>query len=131
MRCVFALVLVLIGLARVPAASAVPSSKPVPFPVVNGTVRALLVDGDTAYVGGHFSSVGNLTGPLAFVGLRDGKVRRGFPTIAGRALDEAREGWAGVRAVVPDGKGGLFVAGHFGRIAGKRRSALAHLRPDG
>ena len=107
------------------------SSVPVPFPVVDGSVQSLLVDGDTAYVGGHFRSIGTLTGPLVFLDRRNGRVRRGFPSIAGRALDEARQGWAGVRAVEPDGAGGLYVGGHFGRVAGKRRSAVVHLRADG
>ena len=73
------------------------SSVPVPFPVVDGSVQSLLVDGDTAYVGGHFRTIGTLTGPLTFLDPRSGRVRRGFPSIAGRSLDEARQGWAGVR----------------------------------
>jgi hypothetical protein len=79
---VLCLIAALVGVrAECVSAAEVPSSDPVPFPVVNGSVRALLVDGDTAYVGGRFTSIGNMTGPLAFVGPRDGKLRRGFPIL--------------------------------------------------
>jgi hypothetical protein len=125
-----AILLCLIAAQPVGAASA-SSSTPVPFPVVNGSVRALLVDGDTAYVGGHFTSLGAPTGPLAFVGARDGKLRRGFPSIAGSAYDMDFHERAGVGAVLPDGHGGLYVGGHFGRVAGVKRSAVVRLRPDG
>jgi trimeric autotransporter adhesin len=127
-----ALVLALLAAVAAPASAArAASSAPVPFPIVDGSVQSLLVAGDTAYVGGHFTSIGTLTGPLAFLGPRNGRVLRGFPSIAGRSLDEADENWVGVHAVDPDGAGGLYVAGHFGRVAGQRRSAVVHLRRDG
>jgi outer membrane protein assembly factor BamB len=130
MRRAPAIVLCLIAAQPVSSASAT-SSTPVPFPVVNGSVQALLVDGNTTYVGGHFTSLGALTGPLAFVGPRDGRLRRGFPSIAGFSNDMVFHERAGVGAVLPDGQGGLYVGGHFGRVAGLERSAVVRLRPDG
>jgi trimeric autotransporter adhesin len=118
-------------LVAAPAAGAAPRSTPVPFPNVNGSVQSLLVAGRTAYVGGHFTAIGNPTGPLAFLDPRSGKVRRGFPAISGDGDDEAHENRAGVLAVEPDGRGGLYVAGHFSRVAGQRRVSLVHLRADG
>lgn len=126
-----ALVLGLIAALAAAPAQAAPSSTPVPYPNVDGTVQAMLVDGRTAYIGGHFSSVGNPTGPLAFLDPRSGKVRRGFPAISGETRSEWNDDWAGVLATEPDGRGGLFVAGHFSRVAGRRRVSLVHLRADG
>ena len=126
-----ALLVSLLAVVAAPGVAGAQSSTPVPFPVVNGTVRALLVDGRTAYVGGHFRSLGNPTGPLAWLDPGSGKVRRGFPSIAGHASDEAYQDWPGVLAVEPDGAGGQYVAGHFSRVAGVRRSAVVHLRRDG
>lgn len=123
----------LVSLAAWTACPSVQAASPAParFPIVDGSVHSVLVDGRTAYIGGHFTSVGEATGPLAFLDPRSGTVRRGFPSISGQSSDEANEDWAGVRAVEPDGDGGLYVAGHFSSVAGRRRSAIAHLRADG
>lgn len=77
-------VLALLGLPS--AAVAAPASVPVPFPGLDGAVYAVLVDGDTAYLGGHFSEVGRSSGPLVTLSAADGAVQRTHADIAGRAF---------------------------------------------
>ncbi len=114
-------------------AAAVPSSVPSRFPVTDGIVNAIAVDGRTAYIGGEFSNVGAPTGPLALLSPDTGDVVRSFPsfgsgphsTVAGSPKH------AVLFAIEPDGAGGWFVGGEFGYVGGVERWSLAHLRADG
>ncbi len=127
-------IVALLGLPS--AAPAASTSVPVPFPAVNGSVTALLVDGDTAYVGGAFDAIGRASGPLATFSASDGAVRRTFPQIAGRAFPGTAP-WpptipaTDVRALASDGAGGWYVGGGFSRVAGANRASLAHVLSDG
>jgi len=118
------------------AAPAASTSVPLPFPAVNGSVTALLVDGDTAYVGGAFDAIGRASGPLATFSAADGAVRRTFPQIAGRAFPGTAPfpptiPATDVRALASDGAGGWYVGGGFSRVSGANRASLAHVLADG
>jgi hypothetical protein len=54
-------------------AAAAPSSHPMPFPVVDGSVEDVLVRGSTADVAGSFEPIGPASGPLAVVSAADGR----------------------------------------------------------
>jgi outer membrane protein assembly factor BamB len=115
-------------------ATADTSSQPTAFPVVDGVVNDVLVDGDTAYVAGRFSSIGPSTGPMAFLDRDDASLVQRFPGIAGPGIDvenAPQEDPSGVYAAEPDGEGGLYVGGRFSRVDGSFRSSLVHLLPDG
>jgi hypothetical protein len=120
---------VALALAAPPAPAASPSSQPAQFPVVEGSVHAVLVDGGTAYVGGSFTSVGPMTGPMAILGAGDGALRQAFPELGAAPWGIGE--FAVVDAIEPDGAGGWYVGGHFGRAAGEYRAGLVHLRSDG
>jgi hypothetical protein len=73
-------------------AAAAPSSHPMPFPVVDGSVEDVLVRGSTADVAGSFEPIGPASGPLAVVSAADGRITRAFPGFAGQlpAYDDVR-----------------------------------------
>ena len=89
-------------------------------PYVNGPVSALLVDGDTLYVGGTFCAAGTAAGPLVLAA-PDGRVVRTHPGFSGLE----------VRAVAADGAGGWYAGGTFERVDGWERGGLVHLLADG
>jgi hypothetical protein len=123
---IVALLAVLAG-AVLPVAPA--AAAPVPFsptPLAgwstNGTVRAVLVVGDTVYVGGAFTEVRPPSGSpvprarLAAFDVHTGALRTGFVADAN----------APVRALATDGSR-LFVGGSFSQISGANRSRIAAL----
>jgi hypothetical protein len=115
----------------VPAsAAAAQTSVAAPFPAVVGDVRALLVDGSTAYIGGEFTSIGYPTGGMVALSRSDGSVVRAFPGIAGNDGDPNRS-WPRVNALTPDGRGGWFAAGHFLHADGLDRRSIVHVLADG
>ena len=74
-------------------------------PAFDKAVNAIALGGaGTVYVGGAFSSVGAFTGPIAPLDKTTGLASRlpNFPIFPGSIYD-----------VIPDGKGGYFVAGKF------------------
>jgi hypothetical protein len=85
----------------------------------NATVTAVAVSGDTAYIGGEFTYVGPVTGPLVITDLS-----------AGARVDEGFVVNGGVFASVPDGEGGWYVGGDFTEFNGLAREGLAHVRHD-
>jgi hypothetical protein len=120
---------VLVALIAAGEAAAAPSSRPALFPVVDGRVTDVLVDGSTAYVGGSFERVGTPTGPLAVLSAADAQVIRRFPGFTGHF--EVNHIETLVRAIEPDGAGGWYVGGEFLRVDGRYRTSLVHLRADG
>jgi hypothetical protein len=112
-------------LAAVFLAAAAPASAQAPQPAwyVDGPVSALLVEGETLYVGGTFSAAGSAAGPLALAD-SDGRVVRTHPGFSG---GEALE----VRALAADGAGGWFAGGTFERVDGWERGGLVHLLANG
>jgi len=92
------------------------------WPVTNGTVNAIEVDGLTGRVliGGNFTIVGP-NAPFGAV--------LTYPASApapGHERPNAR-----VRAVVPDGSGGWYIGGDFTQVGAQIRNGLAHILPDG
>ena len=123
-------VLALLGLPS--AGAAAPSSIPSPMPDFDAPVRTVLVDGDTAYLGGDFTSTGPATGPLVTFSASDATVRRMHTEIVGRAFPFSVEDEGNlVFALQADGAGGWYVGGAFNRVASRYRPSLVHLLPDG
>ena len=112
------------------AAHAAAGSAPAAFPVVDGQVNALLVDGGTAYVGGQFSRIGPPSGPLATLDPGDAHLTRAFTSITGEQAP-IYEDPVSVAAIEPDGGGGAYVAGEFDRAGDRFAAGIVHLRPDG
>jgi hypothetical protein len=113
-----------VSLLGIPSAAAAPvpfSSTPLAGWSTNGTVRAVVIVGDTVYAGGDFTQVrlGNQTlnrARLAAWDARTGAIRAGFTADASST----------VRALASDGNR-LFVGGQFTTIKGVSRSRLASL----
>jgi hypothetical protein len=124
------IVVTLLVLLPAASAAAAPSSQPEPFPAVDGSIRAVAVDGNTAYVGGDFTRIGAASGPMALLSAADGSVQKTFPEIAARR-DVGSGTLLAVHAIEPDGDGGWYVGGTFQRVAGRFRAAVVHLLGDG
>jgi hypothetical protein len=120
---------VLVALTAAGDAAAAPSSRPVAFPVVDGSVMDILVDRQTAYVAGSFTRIGPPSGPLAVLSAGDGRIRRTFPHFTGHM--NVNHDVTFVRAIEPDGAGGWYVGGEFLRVDGSYRTSLVHLLADG
>jgi hypothetical protein len=123
------MLVVLAALLPAGSAAASPSSQPTPFPVVNGGVYSIAVDGTTAYLAGDFTRIGPLSGPMALLSAADGSVQQTFPDIAGRR--DVFGASMGLYAIEPDGNGGWYAGGEFLRAGGRFRTSLMHLLPDG
>src|SRR5580765_2478305 len=82
--------------------------------IANGGVSAIVVSGNTLYIGGNFTHVGPETGGGVPVDAATGVAIPGFPKIAGAVF-----------AVVSDGAGGWFIGGSFTAVGGIARSNLA------
>lgn len=89
------------------------------FDITNGSVAALAKLGDTLYLGGSFSWVGPPSGCALEADWSTGAVVTEFPRILGE-----------IRAVLPDGEGGWFIAGSFAEVAHQPRRNLAHVLAD-
>lgn len=89
--------------------------------VLDGDVLATARSADRLYFGGTFTEVGVRRGNGVAVDPSTGLVAEHRPMVAG----------SNVYAAVPDGSGGLFVAGDFTHVGGLRRDGAAHLLPDG
>src|SRR4051812_42344575 len=96
------------------------SDAPADFPTVDGHVSTVLRAGDTAYIGGQFSYVGMPSGAMALLSAEGRTVTRRFRDMPGS-----------VSSLVPDGDGGWYAAGPFGRAQGHYRDSLAHFLPSG
>jgi hypothetical protein len=88
--------------------------------VTNGTVNAVVRDGNTIYIGGGFTLVGPSTGGGAALSMASGGPLNPLPRVHGS-----------VSAVVPDGSGGWYIGGTFTAVGGLPRSNLAHILGDG
>jgi hypothetical protein len=96
------------------------SNVPMPLPVPNGAVKAIVRIGDRAYIGGSFSRIGPRSGSGVVLDARSGRRDARWPTVAG----------GNVGAAIPDGSGGWYIAGEFSHVGGVRRDGLAHIRSD-
>jgi hypothetical protein len=95
---------------------------PVDPAVPDGAVGAMALseDGKTLYLGGNFHSFGPRTGSLVPIDAASGKALPAYPKADGT-----------IEAIAPDGKGGFYVGGSFGRIGSAARRGLAHILADG
>jgi len=87
--------------------------------VTNGTVNAVVRDGNTLYIGGAFTLVGPVTGGGVPIDASSGAPESGFPKVEGY-----------VSAVVPDGAGGWYIGGGFTAVGGIPRANIAHILAD-
>src|SRR5437867_845512 len=87
--------------------------------VTNGLVRAVVVSGNTLYIGGDFNQVGPATGHGVPLDAATGQPFSGFPKVNGS-----------VNAVVPDGSGGWYIGGSFTAVQGAPRKYLAQILSD-
>lgn len=86
----------------------------------NGAVRAIAKGGNTWYLGGDFTSVGEAMGSGVAVDATTGVLlQNDFPEVAGE-----------VRAVASDGAGGFYIGGRFTAVGGFVRNNAAHILPD-
>ena len=83
-------------------------------------VLGFAADGDTLYVGGTFSGMGRIRGTLLAVNPQSGEPYSAQAHVGGV-----------VRAIVPDGGGGWYIAGDVTSVGGLPRSGLAHVLADG
>lgn len=97
------------------------------FWIPNNTVNSVLVDDthDRVYIGGNFTYLGPLTGPLGKLDATTGIHDPGIPIIT----SNGSPGY--IDAFVPDGSGGLYVGGYFDHIGSTAVNNLAHIRSDG
>jgi len=86
----------------------------------NGAIYATANDGTTLYVGGQFSAVGTITGPMVLLSKSTGEEVAEFPHVN-----------AEVRAAVSDGSGGWYIGGNFTEVGGVTRNGLARILADG
>jgi len=89
------------------------------FPVTDGPVGALAVDGDVLYISGGFEMIGTPTGGGVPVDSSAGALVGGFPEVHGAVL-----------AAIEDGDGGWYIAGEFDRVGATPRANLARIRRD-
>src|SRR5262245_32376589 len=86
----------------------------------NGTVEAVAVSGQTAYIGGNFGYIGPASGATASFATSNGAMSSPWPSISGL-----------VYAVAPDGNNGWFVGGSFSTIGTVHYDNLVHIKSDG
>ena len=105
---------------------------PAPW-VIQGDVRSIVPSGSHTFLGG-VDYVGPYTGEGAALSASgDGAPLTGFATVEqaqGSLVDRSRV-VGELQAALPDGAGGWYVAGGFGRVGREEREGLAHLLPDG
>ncbi|MEO3936143.1 hypothetical protein V3N99_05205 [Dermatophilaceae bacterium Soc4.6] len=87
----------------------------------NGRVDDIVSDGSSAWIAGGFDYVGPTTGRGVLVDTATGAKLSGDSV----RVDDP------VRAAVPDGVGGYYLAGSFVRVGTVRRDGLVHIAADG
>lgn len=90
-----------------------------PAPFVYGRVNAVLVEGNTAYLGGSFSRIAETTGSFVVFDASTRQLQRGWPMVDGP-----------INVAIPDGAIGFYIGGSFKAVGGLARSCLARIRAD-
>lgn len=96
------------------------------FPDTNGPVNTLAVAGNTLFVGGSFSLLGQYCGAGVVVDAANGTALDDSPVL--RSTDFGPGGI--IFAVASDGANGWFVGGIFSSVDGQPRQNLAHIVAD-
>ena len=111
------------GLAALTADAAFGRLELVPRPAwePNGKVLSVVRVGETVFLGGEFTYVGPHTGSGAALVKSSGHPDPLFPRVEGGS----------VRAIEPDGAGGVYLGGSFRSVGGLPRDGLAHVLADG
>jgi hypothetical protein len=89
------------------------------FDVTNDVVTASIVEGNTLYLAGDFTRIGQLTGSGVPISATSGIPVSGFPKVDGNVV-----------AVIPDGVGGWYIGGRFASVGGTPRNNIAHVLAD-
>lgn len=88
--------------------------------VTNGSINAIVQDGNTVYIGGTFTQVGpNIANGVAL------DKATGAPDLAFANPD------GNLYACIPDGSGGWYIGGSFTHVDGQPRANLARINGDG
>ena len=95
---------------------------PTDLAVANSTVRSSVLseDGQTLFIGGEFTEVGQRIGSLARLDATSGAAAGPFPQVVGS-----------VEAIAADGRGGWFVGGTISQVEGQARTGVVHLLANG
>src|SRR3954470_5238416 len=117
---IFLALLVLAATAASPASALDPV--PQPSYTTDGLVSSLARAGNTLYLGGSFTRLGERTGPGVAIDAGTGQADGSMPAVSG--------GTGNVYAVVSDGSGGWYIGGYFTHVGGVARSNIAHIRAD-
>lgn len=109
-------------LAAIPSSAAALGNTPIASGyTVDGAVYASATDAaGRLYIGGEFSSIGQVTGSSTQVNAATGDPVAGFPKTDGV-----------INAVEPDGAGGWYIAGAFTTVGGVKLTSAAHVLADG
>jgi len=107
----------LAGPSNAPLKAADPSAIPGKW-VADKTVKALAISGDTLYIGGEFTHIGQSVSEFLLAFTSDGQPDRTFPQLGK------------VGAVAADGAGGWFLSSDESRLDAPKPTRLLHLRAD-
>ncbi len=88
--------------------------------VTNGTIQAMVRDGNTLYLGGGFQYVGP---SVDFGAALDGTT--------GQVIASYLRPNGNVWVSIPDGSGGWYIGGDFSSVGGQTRNRLARINSDG
>lgn len=89
------------------------------LPITNGAVKSIVKSGDTLYLGGYFTEIGEAAGRAVLLNKISGKHDKTFPEINGS-----------VNICLPDGHGGWYIGGSFSKVNGLSRNAIVHINAD-
>lgn len=117
---VLALTVLIAGAAPASALAVEPASQ-VGGWVTDEPAQVIATGGGRTYLGGGFSYIGPRTGQGVVVGAATGALVDGSAQLTGGAATKA----------IPDGTGGLYVAGYFTAADDVQRPGLLHLLSDG
>lgn len=87
--------------------------------ITNGTVKSVVKNANTIYLGGNFRYIGLNTGSAVPINKYTGKPLEKYPKVDGD-----------VRCIIEDGQGGYFLGGMFTTVGGQPRKNLAHINRD-
>ena len=98
------------------------------LPITNNSVLTTAISGNILYIGGQFTKVGLNSGAFAKVDRLTGNYIPGLPLVG---QTTGSQSYNQVKAAIPDGYGGWFIAGNFTQVGRVQVSGLAHIKSDG